>query len=88
MNLTNYETIEFRLFRGTLRYQTFIATLDLVSHICYLASQLSDEDFEKMSWLDFVLTIDADEIPELIRYMFLINVQEEISAKGPAQTPR
>ena len=69
VNLTNYETIEFRLFRGTLRYQTFIATLELVSHICYLASQLSDEDFEKMSWLDFVQTIDADEMPKLIEYL-------------------
>lgn len=69
VNLTNYETIEFRLFRGTLRYQTFMATLELVSHICYLASQFTDEDFEKMSWLDFVLTIDADEMPELIEYL-------------------
>ena len=69
VNLTNYETIEFRLFRGTLKYRTFIATLELVSHICYLASQLVDEDFEKMSWLDFVQTIDEVEMPELIKYL-------------------
>jgi hypothetical protein len=69
VNLTNYETIEFRLFRGTLKYRTFIATLELVSHICYLASQLFDEDFEKMSWLDFVMTIDETEMPELIEYL-------------------
>ena len=69
VNLTNYETIEFRLFRGTLKYRTFIATLELVSHICYLASQLLDEDFEKMSWLDFVQTIDEVEMPELIEYL-------------------
>jgi hypothetical protein len=40
-----------------------------VSHICYLASQLLDEDFEKMSWLDFVQTIDEVEMPELIEYL-------------------
>ena len=28
-----------------------------------------DEDFEKMSWLDFVMTIDPDEMPELIEYL-------------------
>lgn len=69
INLTNSSTIEFRLFKGTLRYETFLATLELVKHICYLASQLFDEDFEKMSWLDFVQTIDADEMPELIEYL-------------------
>jgi hypothetical protein len=31
VNITNCNTIEFRMFRGTLRYKTFIATLQLVS---------------------------------------------------------
>jgi hypothetical protein len=69
VNLTNYETIEFRMFRGTLRYKTFIATLELVAHICKLAALMFDEDFEKMSWSDFVLTIDENEMPELIEYL-------------------
>ena len=34
VNLNNYHTIEFRLFRGTLKYNTFIATLQMVNHIC------------------------------------------------------
>ena len=42
------------MFRGTLRYQTFLATLELVSHICSLAALLSDADFEKMSWTDTI----------------------------------
>lgn len=33
VNLNNYHTIEFRLFRGTLKYNTFIATLQMVNHI-------------------------------------------------------
>ena len=37
VNLCNYDTIEFRLFRGTLRYETFIATLQLVAEICKAA---------------------------------------------------
>ena len=57
------------MFRGTLRYQTFLATLELVSHICALAALLSDGDFERMSWSDFVQTIDKDEMPDLIEYL-------------------
>ena len=69
VNLQNCETIEFRIFRGTLRYKTFIATLQLVAHICKLAAVMFDEDFEKMSWLDFVMTVDTDDMPELIEYL-------------------
>lgn len=68
VNLTPH-TVEMRMFRGTLRYQSFLATLELVSHICSLAALLSDADFEKMSWLDFVQTIDKDEMPDLIEYL-------------------
>ena len=69
VNLLNYDTIEFRIFRGTLKYKTFIASLELVAHVCKLASVMFDEDFEKMSWLDFVMTIDKSEMPELIEYL-------------------
>lgn len=69
VNLTNYSTIEFRLFRGTLRYQTFLATLQLVDEICVLATLLTDEQMEHLSWSEFVRGIDADSKPELIEYL-------------------
>ena len=69
VNLSNEDTIEIRLFRGTLRYETFIATLQLVAFICVLARTLSDRDFEEMSWRDFVLKVDADKMPELVSYL-------------------
>lgn len=68
VNLENYSTIEFRLFRGTLRYKTFIATLQLVDEICRCAINISDWDMQNMSWLDFVQRIPADK-PELIEYL-------------------
>ncbi|MDD4689408.1 MAG: amidoligase family protein [Eubacteriales bacterium] len=67
VNLDNYSTIEFRLFRGTLRYSTFVATLQLVDEICNLAINLSDKEIESMSWADFVAGIQ--EKPELIYYL-------------------
>ena len=69
VNLLNYETIEIRMFRGTLRHLTFIATLQLVAHLCELAIKLNDDDFERMTWSEFVMSIDKDEMPELIEYL-------------------
>lgn len=69
VNLENYETIEFRLFRGTLRHETFIATLQLVEEICTLALAMSDKELELLPWSDFVLRIDRESKAELIRYL-------------------
>ena len=66
VNLMNWATIEFRLFRGTLKHNTLIAAIELVNEICDLAIRLTDEGIEKMSWSEFVETIEA---PELIEYL-------------------
>ena len=68
VNIENYNTIEFRLFRGTLRYKTFIATLQLVDEICYCAINMTDKEIEDMSWLDFVSRIPPKKA-ELIEYL-------------------
>lgn len=41
LNLTNYNTIEFRLFRGTLNFDTFMASVELVNNIVTLCSDLN-----------------------------------------------
>lgn len=69
VNLQNYNTIEFRMFRGTLRYETFIAALQLVDEICRLAVTATDFDIEKLSWSEFVGRIDREKKPELIAYL-------------------
>lgn len=68
VNLENYDTIEFRIFRGTLRYKTFIAVLQLVYEICRFAIQLDDKGMEGLSWSEFVSLI-SDDKPELIEYL-------------------
>ncbi len=67
VNLENYNTIEFRLFRGSLRHKTFVATLQLVDEICQTCIHLNDEELEGLSWSSFVLGI-CDK-PELIEYL-------------------
>lgn len=66
VNLNNYHTIEFRLFRGTLKYNTLIATLELVDRICETACLTTDNEISKLSWSEFVAEIDE---PELIQYL-------------------
>ena len=66
VNLKNYYTIEFRLFRGTLKYNTFIATLQMVQKICDVAISMSQEDLENLSWSEFVSNIEEKE---LIQYL-------------------
>ena len=66
INLQNEHTIEFRIFRGTLKYNTLIATLQLVNRVCDVAISLSDTTLKALSWTSFVAAIQE---PELIQYL-------------------
>ena len=69
VNILNDNTIEFRMFRGTLKYNTLIATLELVDQICELALTFSDEELAKISWSEFVASLDDKYSAELITYL-------------------
>ena len=66
VNLMNDDTVEFRIFRGTLKYNTLIAAIQLVNRICDLAVCLSDEEIRRLTWSQFVSSVKEDE---LIRYL-------------------
>jgi hypothetical protein len=66
VNLMNYATIEFRMFRGTLKYNTFIAVLELVNAIIDIALNYSEEGLHKLSWSEFASSVTE---PELIQYL-------------------
>ena len=66
VNLQNCSTVEFRIFRGTLKYNTLIATLQMVDRICDVALHLSDDEIRAMSWTTFVSGCTA---PELVQYL-------------------
>ena len=80
VNLQNADTIEFRMFRGTLKYNTLIATLQLIDRICDVAIHLSDDELKAMSWTTFVVGCRA---PELVQYLKerRIYVNEPISGE-------
>lgn len=68
VNLENTFTVELRIFRGTLRYKTFVATLQFVDKLCNDAIKLSDEEFQTMTWSEFVNSIkDMQELKEYLK---------------------
>ncbi len=67
VNLENTFTVELRIFRGTLRYNTFVATLQFVDKLCHDAIELTDEEFQTMTWNDFVKS--TKDMPELTEYL-------------------
>ena len=69
VNLTPSETIEFRMFRGTLKYNTLIATLQMVEHICDVAFHYSDDLIKDITWSWFVAGISQEVMPELVQYL-------------------
>lgn len=83
LNLCNADTVEFRIFRGTLRYNTFAATLQLVHRICEVATCLSDEEVKNLSWS--VFAAGCTQYPELVQYLkerrLFVNDPVEVEAE-------
>ena len=79
VNLTNADTVEIRMFRGTLKLNTLKATLQMVNHLVEVAVSLSDTAVRELSWLDF---LDEIKEPELIQYLKerRLYVNEPVSA--------
>lgn len=69
VNLTNHDTIEFRAFRGTLKYNTLIATLQFVNRICGVALSLSENEIKNLGWPELVLHLTDQNTPELVQYL-------------------
>jgi len=66
VNLKNRNTVEIRIFRGTLKLNTLLATLQLVNHLCDVAVFCTDRKLQDMGWYHFLNQITE---PELIQYL-------------------
>ncbi|WP_291567100.1 MULTISPECIES: amidoligase family protein [unclassified Clostridium] len=70
LNLDHKDTIEFRLFKGTLKYSTFIATMEFISNLVYIC---------KVASLDNIQNIKFEDIINIKESEFLINYLKERS---------
>lgn len=64
INLNNEYTIEFRMFRGTLKYSTLLATLQFVNTLCTYCIGNGE-----LNWNDYVSSIDNVKHKELVAYL-------------------
>lgn len=69
VNLQNPDTVEFRMFRGTLKVNTIFATLEMLNCICDAAIFLSDDEMKSLAWTTFVSGIQSERYPELVQYL-------------------
>lgn len=60
LNLQHPETIEFRCFRSTLKYETFILTLEFVQDIINYAKSINIEETEFIQWNDLMDTFSNE----------------------------
>lgn len=67
INLQNTETIEFRIFRGTLKLNTLLATLQFVDRVCDVAIYLTDDELKAMSWTAFVSGCKESELVQYLK---------------------
>jgi hypothetical protein len=54
VNLQNESTVEIRIFNGTLKYNSFIATLEFVDELVRLSKEMNPRQLKRMKWSSFV----------------------------------
>ena len=57
------------MFRGTLKHNTLIATLQMVDRLCDVAFYLTDDEIKSITWNEFVTDLRNDLVPELFQYL-------------------
>lgn len=60
LNLAHSETIEFRCFKGTLKYETYMLTLEFVKKIIDYAKSINIEEIELIQWEDLMNTFSYE----------------------------
>lgn len=62
VNLNNKETVEFRIFRGSLKYPTFIATLQFCHELVRIAKELTLVETAHLTWEVLVTKFEYAEL--------------------------
>lgn len=73
VNLQNRNTIEFRIYNGTLKVSTLYATLQFTSNICKYAMTHSFDDCFASQWKDVA---EYETYPELAEYLTSRNIDD------------
>lgn len=75
LNLQHKDTIEFRMFRSTLKYETFILTLEFVKDIIDYAKSVDIEEIELAKWSD-LMSCFSTELREYYEFRYQKKVKD------------
>lgn len=82
VNLTNANTVEFRLFKGTLKVDTIKATLEFLSNLLAYAKETALIDVQEAKWKSVAL---YKEYPELLAYLETRNLLDVPDKPKPVE---
>lgn len=69
INLTNKNTIEFRLFKGTLKIDTFMATLEMCNNLVKISKNTDNiKDLQAIKWEDLLISENLKNYWETVKY--------------------
>lgn len=74
VNFSNRNTIEFRIYNGTLRVPTLYATLQFTSNVCKYAMAHTLEECLASQWLDVAMYEQSPELADYLHTRALDNV--------------
>jgi len=74
VNLQNDYTVELRLFRGTLNYNTFVATLQFCQLLVNIVNLTDIKDLHKLTWQSITESALSYNYSELVEYFQIRNL--------------
>jgi hypothetical protein len=77
INLCNYSTVEFRFFRGTLKRNTIIASIQWVDTIINYCKATPLKDLWSSSWEEIFCNTEHAELNSYLKQRNLYNIKEE-----------
>lgn len=82
INVLNSHTLEFRLWKGTLNYKTFIATLEMTQNLCDIVKDtLNEEGIEGIKNLTWVDICNYSGYEKMVEYMKQRGIYEAVEAE-------
>jgi len=75
VNTQHSKSYEIRIFRGTLRYETYIATLQFVSNLAHIAKECTT--LTRAQQITFDDIVNYNRYPELVNYLATRGMQVE-----------
>ena len=77
VNLTNNETIEIRIFKGTLKFESFMSCIELVNNIVEMAKNMNDNEIINVE--SFYNVVEYQKTKYLKQYCLDRRIVENVS---------